>query len=122
MPHSAPPMALTGGSWLCRVGRRARWAWSNCKPGDTNRWSTLPVSHAGLISLARYAFVGLSQVRGGACSVASRSPERLVDPAKRMCGVCVVDLRSGEVVAWLQFMDGVQEVFAVQVVPRRCQT
>ena len=36
-----------------------------------------------------------------------------------MCGVCVVDLRRGETVALLKFESGVQEIFAVAVLPRR---
>ena len=34
-------------------------------------------------------------------------------------GVCVVDQRRGEVVALLKFTSGVQEVFAVALLPRR---
>ena len=37
----------------------------------------------------------------------------------RTCGVCVVDLRRGEAVALLKFQSGVQEVFAVALLPRR---
>ena len=44
--------------------------------------------------------------------------ERLA-PDERACGVCVVDLRRGEVVALLRFTSGVQEVFAVAALPRR---
>jgi hypothetical protein len=40
-------------------------------------------------------------------------------PEERTCGVCVVDLRRGELVALLKFTSGVQEVFAVAVLPRR---
>ena len=44
--------------------------------------------------------------------------ERLA-PEQRTCGVCVVDLRRGATVALLKFESGVQEVFAVAVLPRR---
>ncbi len=36
-----------------------------------------------------------------------------------LCGVCVVDLRRGETIAVLKFESGVQEVFAVALLPRR---
>ena len=36
-----------------------------------------------------------------------------------MCGVCVVDLVRGEAIALLRFDEGVQEVFAVQLLPGR---
>jgi hypothetical protein len=38
---------------------------------------------------------------------------------QRTCGVCVVDLASGQAVALLRFDTAVQEVFAVAVLPRR---
>ena len=36
---------------------------------------------------------------------------------ERTCGVCVIDLRSGQAVALLRFESAVQEVFAVTVLP-----
>jgi hypothetical protein len=44
--------------------------------------------------------------------------ERLA-PEKRICGVCVVDLKLGETVALLKFESGVQEIFAVALLRRR---
>ena len=38
---------------------------------------------------------------------------------ERTCGVCAIDLRSGQVVALLRFDTAVQEVFAVTVLPGR---
>ncbi len=35
------------------------------------------------------------------------------------CGVCVIDLTRGEPIALLRFEEGVQEVFAVQVLAGR---
>src|SRR6185437_157270 len=64
------------------------------------------------------AFVGLSQVRESAVFSGIPITERLA-PQERTCGVCVVDVRRGEVVALLKFESGVQEVFAVAVLPRR---
>ena len=46
------------------------------------------------------------------------APERLT-AEERTCGVCVVDLRSGQVIALLRFETAVQEVFAVTVLPGR---
>ena len=40
--------------------------------------------------------------------------ERLTE---RTCGVWVVDLRDGRVLGFLRFEEGVQEIFAVQVLP-----
>lgn len=38
-----------------------------------------------------------------------------ISPAERICGVWVVNLQAGETVAFLRFEEGVQEIFAVQV-------
>jgi hypothetical protein len=44
--------------------------------------------------------------------------ERLTED-ERTCGVCVVELTTGQVVALLRFETAVQEVFAVTVLPGR---
>ena len=116
MPHS--PRWHDGRLWLCESGAGTLGV-VELQTGRYEPVVDTPGFTRGLDFAGRYAFVGLSQVRQSAVFSGIPITERLVDPAKRMCGVCVVDLRSGEVVAWLQFMDGVQEVFAVQVVPRR---
>ena len=38
---------------------------------------------------------------------------------ERTCGVCVIDLRNGQVIGLLRFETAVQEVFAVTVLPGR---
>jgi hypothetical protein len=44
--------------------------------------------------------------------------ERLTED-ERTCGVCVIDLISGQVIALLRFDTAVQEVFSVAVLPGR---
>ena len=78
----------------------------------------MPGFTRGLDFAGDLAFVGLSQVRESAVFSGIPITERLA-PAERTCGVCVVDLRSGETVALLKFQSGVQEIFAVSVLPRR---
>lgn len=66
----------------------------------------------GLALHGGFAFVGLSKARPtleGVSVVAHR------DELK--CGLSVVDLRSGELTAHLEFRTGVEEVFDVQVLP-----
>ena len=40
-------------------------------------------------------------------------------PQQRVCGVWAIDLATGQTLAFLQFASGVQEIFAVQVLPAR---
>jgi uncharacterized protein (TIGR03032 family) len=74
----------------------------------------LPGFTRGLDFFGRYAFVGLSQVRETAVFSGIALTER---PAERNCGVWVVDIATGQTVAWLRFEGAVHEIFAVQVLP-----
>src|SRR6185437_7873383 len=78
----------------------------------------MPGYTRGLDFAGDLAFVGLSQVRESAVFSGIPITERLA-PEERTCGVCVVDLRRGETVALLKFESGVQEIFAVALLPRR---
>ena len=84
-----------------RVGRRGRSAASTWRPARVETVAELPGFTRGLAFAGPYAFVGLSQVResnvfGGIAARPSGSQERL-------CGVWVVDLRSGEIVGFVRF-------------------
>ena len=78
----------------------------------------LPGYTRGLALYDRFAFVGLSKIREtstfGGMPIAERRPEL-------KCGVGVVDLHTGRLVAHLEFVTGVEEIFDVQVLPgARC--
>jgi uncharacterized protein (TIGR03032 family) len=75
----------------------------------------LPGFTRGLDFHGRFAFVGLSQVRESAVF----SGIAIADRPERFCGVWVVDIVTGQIVAFLKFEDAVQEIFAVQVLPFR---
>jgi hypothetical protein len=77
----------------------------------------LPGFTRGLDFCGRYAFVGLSQVRESAIFSGIAVAELPLD--QRCCGVWVVDLVSGQTIAFVKFEDAVQEVFAVAVLPGR---
>jgi uncharacterized protein (TIGR03032 family) len=86
---------------------------------DTGRYepiAELPGFTRGLDFHGRFAFIGLSQVRETAVFSGIPITERLTE---RTCGVWVVDIRTGQTVAFLRFEDALQEIFAVQVVPGR---
>ncbi len=86
--------------------------------GQRDTVAIMPGYTRGLAFCGPFAFVGLSKIRetavfGGVPIAESR------DELK--CGVCVVDLRSGQSVAYLEFETGVEEIFAVEVLPHvRC--
>jgi uncharacterized protein (TIGR03032 family) len=86
--------------------------------GHREAIATVPGYARGLACHGHLAFVGLSKIRetstfGGVPLAAYH--DRL------KCGVGVIDLRTGETVATLEWENGVDEIFDVQVVPgARC--
>ncbi len=94
-PHQSPD-ELTQHFWS---------AWREQLPGFTR----------GLDFYGPLAFIGLSQVRETATFSGLPLMERLGE--ERTCGVWVVNINTGETLGFLRFESGVQEIFAVQVLP-----
>jgi uncharacterized protein (TIGR03032 family) len=115
MPHS--PRWHGGRLWVCESGSGTLGT-VDLGTGRYEAVAATPGFTRGLDFTGDLAFVGLSQVRESAVFSGIPITDRLL-PEERTCGVCVVDLRRGEVVALLKFTSGVQEVFAVALLPRR---
>ncbi|HEY2785009.1 MAG TPA: TIGR03032 family protein [Fimbriiglobus sp.] len=115
MPHS--PRWHGDRLWVCESGSGTL----GHVDGSTGRYESVaavPGFTRGLDFAGDLAFVGLSQVRESALFSGIPITERLA-PEQRLCGVCAVDLRRGEMVGMLKFESEVQEIFAVAVLPRR---
>jgi uncharacterized protein (TIGR03032 family) len=115
MPHS--PRWYAGRLWVCESGAGT----FGFIDADTHKYEPIaevPGFTRGLDFAGNLAFVGLSQVRESAVFSGIPITQRLAEH-ERTCGVCAIDLRSGQVVALLRFESGVQEVFAVTVLPGR---
>src|SRR6266849_4939734 len=115
MPHS--PRWHGGRLWVCE-SVSGTLGTVDLNTGRYEAVDAVPGFTRGLDFAGDLAFVGLSQVRESAIFSGIPITERLA-PEERTCGVCVVDLRRGEPVALLKFTSGVQEVFAVALLPRR---
>jgi hypothetical protein len=112
MPHS--PRWYDGRLWLLESGTGSV-GFLDAASRRYQPIAELPGFTRGLDFCGRLAFVGLSQVRETAVFSGIPLTERLQE---RTCGVWVLDVQSGETVAFLRFEDGgVQEIFAVQVLP-----
>jgi uncharacterized protein (TIGR03032 family) len=111
MPHS--PRVYGGAMWVLESGEGSL-ARVNLEAGRLNTVTRLPGFTRGLDFAGHYAFVGLSKVRETAVFSGIPITERLQD---RTCGVWVIDLRTGKTAGFLRFESGVEEVFAVQVLP-----
>ncbi len=115
MPHS--PRWYAGRLWVCESGA-GTFGYIDMNTGKYMAIAEVPGFTRGVDFAGNLAFVGLSQVRESAVFSGIPITERLTDE-QRTCGVCVIDLTTGQVVALLRFETTVQEVFAVTVVPGR---
>jgi uncharacterized protein (TIGR03032 family) len=115
MPHS--PRVHRGRVWMLHSGA-GQLVLVDPSSGRAETVTELSGYTRGLALHARFAFVGLSKIREtstfGGMPIAERRPEL-------KCGVGVVDLETGRLVAHLEFVTGVEEIFDVQVIPgTRC--
>ena len=115
MPHS--PRVHAGRVWMLNSGG-GQLVEVDPAGGAVRTVAELPGYLRGLALYDGYAFVGLSKIREtstfGGMPIAERRPDL-------KCGVGVVDLGTGRLVAHLEFVTGVEEIFDVQVLPgARC--
>ena len=112
MPHS--PRWYDNRIWVLESGEGSL---GTVDP-DSGRYTPLaqfPGFTRGLAFVGRLAFVGLSQVRESAVFSGIPLVERLAQAQQRICGIWIVDIDTGETVGFCQFEEGVQEIFAVEV-------
>ncbi len=113
MPHS--PRLWAGRLWLLESGQGSL-AYADLPNKTWHTVAHLPGFTRGIDFAGPLAFIGLSQVRESAVFSGIPLVERLQE---RTCGVWVVNVQTGETIAFLRFDEGVQEIFAVQIVPAR---
>ena len=109
MPHS--PRWYREQLWLLESGEGT---FGKVDP-NTGRYEPvveLPGFTRGLSFIGPLAFIGLSQVRESAVFSGIPLVEKLEE---RTCGVWVVNIETGETVAFCRFEEGVQEIFAVEL-------
>jgi uncharacterized protein (TIGR03032 family) len=109
MPHS--PRWYADRLWVLESGAGGI-GWLDPRTARVERIGELGGFTRGLDFCGPYAFIGLSQVRETAVFSGIPITERLQE---RTCGVWVLDIRTGQTVAFLKFAEAVQEIFAVAV-------
>jgi uncharacterized protein (TIGR03032 family) len=111
MPHS--PRVHDGRLWVLDSGK-GRLSTIDRQTGREEPVAHLPGFTRGMTLHGSYAFIGLSKIRE--TSVFGGIP--IAEHRERLhCGVHVVDVRTGQTVASLNFHSGVDEIFAVAVLP-----
>ncbi|HYT91906.1 MAG TPA: TIGR03032 family protein [Gemmataceae bacterium] len=111
MPHS--PRLHDGRLWLLESGT-GQLVLVDPATGCRQRIAELPGFARGLALSGPYAFVGLSKIRPTSAMDGVPLAQRR---EQLKCGVAVVDLRSGQVIAFLEFQTAVEEIFDVQLLP-----
>ncbi|PSF32485.1 TIGR03032 family protein [Aphanothece hegewaldii CCALA 016] len=109
MPHS--PRWYNGHLWVLESGNGSL-AKVDRNTGKLETIATLPGFTRGIDFCGKLAFIGLSQVRETVVFSGIPLTERLTE---RTCGVWVINIETGETLAFLKFEDAVQEIFAVQI-------
>jgi uncharacterized protein (TIGR03032 family) len=115
MPHS--PRLAGGRLWVLNSGL-GNISYIEPATGHIEEVERVPGYTRGLAFHGSLAFVGMSRIRetstfGGVPIAEQRDELR--------CGVAVIDMRRGKAVAYIEFKSGVEEIFAVEVVPSaRC--
>ena len=111
MPHS--PRCVDGKVWLLDSGT-GRVVVLDPATGKLETVAALPGYTRGLAFHGRYAFVGLSRIRETATFGGLPISER---DGELQCGVWAIDVESGQTIPLLRFERGVEEIFAVDVLP-----
>ncbi len=111
MPHS--PRLHEGRLFVLDSGR-GHLTLVDAASGRYECIEQVPGYTRGMSLYPPFAFVGLSRIREtsifGGLPIEERRDEL-------RCGVAVIDLRIGRTVAVLKFLSGVEEIFAVEVLP-----
>ena len=110
MPHS--PRWHNDALWVLESGRGALCR-IDVETGEKETIAELPGFTRGLSFVQNLAFIGLSKVRE---TVFDGLPITQAD-TPRECGIWVVDINTGETVAFLRFEGSVTELFEVAVIP-----
>ena len=111
MPHS--PRWYRDRLWVLESGEGSIGV-CDLDTGKVETVAELPGFTRGLSFLGPLAFIGLSEVRESATFGGLPLTGRLEE---RQCGVWVVNIETGQTIAFLRFEDLVQEIFAVHALP-----
>ncbi len=108
MPHS--PRWYDGQLWVLESGRGSLVK-VDPETGERIDVGRVPGFARGMDFMGPLAFIGVSQLRESNPFTDIPIAE---DNQDRMCGVWVVNIETGNTVAFLKFTGGVEEIFAVQ--------
>lgn len=109
MPHS--PRWYRDQLWVLESGR-GTLSVMDARSGELHTVAKMPGFTRGIDFIGPLAFIGLSKIREKA--VFSGIPIA-TELTERVCGVWVVNIETGQILGFLRFESGVEEIFAVQL-------
>ncbi|HMJ93644.1 MAG TPA: TIGR03032 family protein [Allosphingosinicella sp.] len=115
MPHS-PRVGPDGRIWLLDSGR-GMLVRIDPDTGSREDVAFCPGFLRGLALHGGYAVATVSLPRDGAFSGLALQDELKKRDGEPWCGVCIVDLRSGDLVEWIRLSGAINELFDVAIVP-----
>lgn len=110
MPHS--PRWYKNRLWYMESGK-GTLSYIDLKNNKTKEVAKIPGFTRGLYFLGDFAFVGVSKVRESA----TFSGLPITKLPKRVSGIWVIDINSGNIVTFIEFTEGIDEVFSVLALP-----
>jgi uncharacterized protein (TIGR03032 family) len=114
MPHS--PRVAADGVYLLDSGR-GMLARVDPRSGERTDIAFCPGFLRGLALVGGYAVATVSLPRDGAFSGLALQDELKKRDGEPWCGICIVDLRSGDLVDWIRLNGAIKELFDVAVIP-----
>lgn len=111
MPHS--PRIYARKLWILDSGV-GQMQVVDPKSGVRETVCRFPGYGRGLTFYDRFAFVGLSKIRESNMFGGLPISEHI---SELKCAVCVVDLQSGQIVGFIEFTKGIEELFDIVVIP-----
>lgn len=110
MPHS--PRWYQDKLWLLESGKGSL-SYYDFKKKKVIQVASLPGFTRGMQLIGDLAFIGLSKVRESV----TFSGLPITKLSKRVAGVWIVNIKTGEIISFIEFTNGIDEVFAVSVLP-----
>ena len=114
MPHS--PRCYGGKLWLLNSGT-GDFGFIDLQQGSFEPLIFCPGYLRGCAFINNYAIVGLSQARNKTFTGLMLDEKLQQAKTEAFCGLAIVDLNRGEIVAWLRLEGVVKELYDIAVIP-----
>jgi len=110
MPHS--PRWHQDKLWFLESGK-GTLSWFDLATRKVTEVASVPGFTRGIQMVGDLAFIGVSKVRESA----TFSGLPITKLPKRICGIWIVNIKTGSILSFIEFTGGIDEIFAVNILP-----